>query len=107
MQSTDVCMKYWYWKREIADKADALKLRNEKEKESLMQHWQYLVVETGWFGLNSTQLAARLVNGQELKDWKKTPLHLFLTQLGADGWEMTGTISVPATYGQYLFFKRP
>src|SRR5207237_5151808 len=78
------CMKYWYWERGVADKADALKLRNEKEKELLMQHWQYLVVETGWFGFNNTQLAARLVNGQELKDWKKTPLHLFLTQLGAD-----------------------
>jgi hypothetical protein len=32
---------------------------------------------------------------------------LFLTQLGTDGWEMTGTISVTGTYGQHLFFKRP
>ena len=72
-----------------------------------MQRWQYLTVETGWFGMSKTQLAAQLVNGQEIKDWKKTPLHVFLTQLGADGWEMTGTISVTGSYAQHLFFKRP
>ena len=36
-----------------------------------MQHWEYLYVETGWFGLGGTQLAARSVNAQELSDWKK------------------------------------
>ncbi len=72
-----------------------------------MQRWQYMTVETSWFGFGNSQLAARIVNGQELRDWKKTPLHVFLTNLGAEGWEMTGTISVPGIYPQHLFFKRP
>jgi len=72
-----------------------------------MQRWEYLYVETGWFGLGGTQLAARSVNAQELSDWKKIPLHTFLTQLGLHGWELTGTISVPGAHAQHLFFKRP
>ena len=72
-----------------------------------MQSWEYLHVETGWFGSGNSQLSVRLVNGQELKDWKKTPLHIFFTQLGIDSWEMTGVINVAGVYGQHLFFKRP
>ena len=74
-----------------------------------MQRWQYLTVVTDQA---KYQLVARSVNGQELRDWKKTPLDMFLIQLGTDGWEMTGTISastVGASRGwdHVLFFKRP
>jgi hypothetical protein len=72
-----------------------------------MQRWQYLVAETDWFGFNNSQFGIRLVNGQELRDWKKISMHLYLTQLGADGWEMTGTLGVPGSAKDYLFFKRP
>lgn len=75
-----------------------------------MQRWQYLVVVTDQV---KYQLVARSVNGQELKNWEKTPLDMFLAQLGTDGWEMTGTIgssgarNTSAGWNHCLFFKRP
>lgn len=71
-----------------------------------MQRWEYLVATVDWFGFNGNEPGIRSLNGQELKDWKRTPLHTLLTQLGADGWEMTGTISVMGTKSHNLFFKR-
>lgn len=36
------------------------------------QKWEYLTVQTGFFGIvNINQLAAQFVNGSEIKDWKK------------------------------------
>ncbi|HVB25001.1 MAG TPA: hypothetical protein VNG51_23905 [Ktedonobacteraceae bacterium] len=73
-----------------------------------MQKWDTLTVEMGFFGMNSDHPAPRFVNGVEIKDWKKVPLHAFITQLGADGWEMSGTINISGTSsGNFLFFKRP
>ena len=76
-----------------------------------MQRWEYLVVETRSFGFSLTSFTAYKVNGRELGDWKKTPLHVFLTQLGTDGWEMTGIVSFASgTYSttpHHMFFKRP
>ena len=42
----------------------------------------------------------------ELRDWKNISLVTFLSQLGADNWEMAGTISAYGTAANYLFFKR-
>jgi len=73
-----------------------------------MQKWEYLVVQTefpGGMSLSTAKLA-RFANGRELRDWKKTPLHTFITQLGEDGWEMTG-IEIVTSNTDYLFFKRP
>ena len=70
------------------------------------QRWEYLTVQTGTFGIvNANQLAAQFLNGHEIKDWKKVPLHAFLAGLGADGWEMSGTFN--SGLNNYLFFKRP
>ena len=56
------------------------------------------------------ELHPKSVNGQELTSWKKIDLNTFLSQLGADHWEMTGTISISAgehrAGANYLFFKR-
>lgn len=72
-----------------------------------MPKWEYLEVNLTIFGFNNENMAAQFVNGQPLKDWKRVPLHEFINRLGADGWEMSGTISI--TYGgkNCLFFKRP
>ncbi|MGI9061018.1 MAG: hypothetical protein ACR2H5_20845 [Ktedonobacteraceae bacterium] len=72
-----------------------------------MPKWEYLEVNLTIFGFNNANIAAQFVNGQPLKDWKRVPLNEFINRLGADGWEMSGTISI--TYGGHsaLFFKRP
>ncbi|MDQ6661590.1 MAG: hypothetical protein M3Z24_11570, partial [Chloroflexota bacterium] len=57
----------------------------------LSPQWEYLTVliDTSWFVIHP-----RSVNGQELNNWKKIDLNTFLSQLGADHWEMTGSINV-------------
>ncbi len=75
-----------------------------------MPRWEYLTVEIASFGFNNDQYAARYTNGMELKDWKKTSLHNFISRPGMDGWEMTGVLSPDsggAAFHNYLFFKRP
>jgi hypothetical protein len=47
------------------------------------------------------------MNDQELKDWKKLSIHKLISQLGVDGWEMTGTYKDTASFYGYIFFKRP
>jgi hypothetical protein len=77
---------------------------------SLNPQWEYLTVLVSPEFLDYEELHPKSVNGQELKNWKKIDLHTFLSQLGADHWEMTCTISIPigeARVGtNYLFFKR-
>jgi hypothetical protein len=68
-----------------------------------MARWEYLTVEIDSFGIDGKHYAAHYINGAELRDWKKTPLHDFINRLGVDGWEMTGTIIL---YRTSLFFKR-
>ena len=75
-----------------------------------MPRWEYLTVQIESYGFNHDYLAVRFVNGTEQKDWKKIPLHAFITGLGIDGWEMTGVLSPNsggAGFHNYLFFKRP
>jgi len=59
--------------------------------------------------LDYEEIHPKSVNGQELKNWKKIDLNTFLSQLGADHWEMTGTIVISSgerKEANYLFFKR-
>jgi len=71
-----------------------------------MPKWEYLEVKLGTFGFNNENLAAQYMNNMGLHDWKRVPLYEFINRLGADGWEMSGTIGM--TYGGHssLFFKR-
>ena len=72
-----------------------------------IQRWEYLTIQIGAFGMSSDHAAAKFVNGMEIKDWKKVPLHSFIIRLGADGWEMSGTFTPGGSLPSYLFFKRP
>ena len=71
-------------------------------------HWQYLVVSfqeyKGW--------RPRFRNGEKIVNWEDQPLlHDYLSQLGAEGWEMAGASAGRALYGSrdeyQVFFKRP
>jgi hypothetical protein len=72
--------------------------------------WEYLTVLVSTELLDYKELHPKSINGQELESWKKIDLNTFLSQLGADHWEMTGTISISAgehrAGANYLFFKR-
>jgi hypothetical protein len=52
-----------------------------------------------WIGVDAVP---HFINGQELRNWKKTPIHMLVNQFGEDGWEMTGVVG-----SMYVFFKRP
>ncbi len=72
--------------------------------------WEYLTVLVAPETLDYEEIHPQSVNGQELQNWKKIDLNAFLSQLGAERWEMTGTISIPIEEARvgtsYLFFKR-
>ena len=72
--------------------------------------WEYLTVLVSPEFLDYEEIHPKSVNGQELKNWKKIDLHVFLSQLGEDHWEMTGTMSIAIDAARanasYLFFKR-
>ena len=70
-----------------------------------MQTWEYLTLQLEYPGGRAT---ARSMNGQDLRDWKRTPLHLLLNQLGADGWELAGATGYHVSNAtNELLFKRP
>ena len=77
---------------------------------SLSPRWEYLTVLISPELLDYEEIHPKAVNGQELKNWKKIDLNTFLSQLGEDHWEMTGTISISVgetkSGASYLFFKR-
>lgn len=69
--------------------------------------WDYLVISFseyhGW--------RPRFINGQEIRNWMQAPLiHDYLSQLGEDGWELSGAGGGKALYGStdtyQAFFKR-
>ena len=72
--------------------------------------WEYVTVLVATELLDYKELHPQSVNGQELESWKQIDLNTFLSQLGTDHWEMTGTISISAgehrAGANYLFFKR-
>ncbi|SRR6266571_3039968 len=73
------------------------------ERSNRVQKWEYLTVRLDDVERWSTvDPVPHLINDQELKNWKKTSIHIFISQLGEDGWEMTGVLA-----SKYLFFKRP
>ena len=78
---------------------------------SLSPQWEYLMVLVSPELLDYEEIHPKSVNEQELKNWKKIDLNTFLSQLGAERWEMTGTRSVSVEESRvgtnYLFFKRP
>lgn len=80
---------------------------------AISPQWEYLTVLVAPELLDYEELHPKSVNGQELKNWKKIDMNSFLSQLGADHWEMTASISVPSYQAgearagaSYLFFKR-
>jgi hypothetical protein len=77
--------------------------------------WEYLtlLVSVQFKVFGETEGHPKSINGQEIKGWKKIDLNTFLSQLGVDHWEMTGTISamyppreIATVTAHYLFFKR-
>jgi hypothetical protein len=78
---------------------------------SLNPQWEYLTILVSPERLDYEEIHPKSVNGQELKNWKKIDLNTFLSQLGAERWEMTGTMSIRVEESRvgtsYLFFKRP
>ncbi|MEG4942117.1 hypothetical protein [Microcoleus sp. F4-D5] len=71
-----------------------------------MQKWEYLFVDANMYPFGN-KLISLYVNGEEQRDWKQGSLHLFVNQLGDDGWELVG-LSHDSKYDQNsLIFKRP
>ena len=58
-------------------------------------------------GQDRSEWKAHMVNGRELRDWKKGPnLYDYLNQLGREGWELVATWSESVSLREYCF-KRP
>lgn len=47
------------------------------------------------------------MDGQELKEWNRKPLRIFLNQLGQEGWEMVGFSPPADSVWTFIYFKRP
>ncbi len=77
---------------------------------SVSPQWEYLTVLVSPELLDYEEIHPKSVNGQELRNWKKIDLNTFLSQLGTEHWEMTGTINIAVGEARagssYLFFKR-
>ncbi|MGB3265614.1 MAG: hypothetical protein WBA89_16845 [Microcoleus sp.] len=71
-----------------------------------MQKWEYFFVDANMYPFGN-KLISLYVNGEELRDWKQGSLHLFVNQLGEDGWELVA-MRHDSKYDQNsLIFKRP
>ena len=57
--------------------------------------WEYLTVLVSTELLDYKELHPKSVNGQDLESWKQIDLNTFLSQLGADHWEMTRSLLLP------------
>ncbi len=56
-----------------------------------MQRWEYLTITVG----DGRPIRAYLMNGQELRDWKRGPHYsAFINDLGAQGWELVATLAI-------------
>ena len=65
-----------------------------------MQKWEYLSLQP------IGEKAAR-VNGQMLKDWKRSDIYAYINQLGELGWELVGITQIERFEWASLYFKRP
>ncbi|OKH40406.1 hypothetical protein NIES2119_01930 [[Phormidium ambiguum] IAM M-71] len=75
---------------------------------NLMKSWEYCIIKYRLLGLGNTQEIEQLyLDAQELKEWNRKPLRIFLNQLGKDGWEMVGVSSNPDSTWTFIYFKRP
>ena len=71
-----------------------------------MKKWEYLFVDANMYPFGN-KLISLYVNGEELRDWKQGSLHLFVNNLGEDGWELV-SMDHDSKYDQNSFiFKRP
>src|SRR6266487_1909732 len=88
----------------------APQIASSRTSMAVSPQWEYLTVLVSTELLDYEELHPKSVNGQELESWKNIDLNTFLSQLGADYWEMTGAISISAgehrARANYLFFKR-
>jgi hypothetical protein len=68
-----------------------------------MPKWEYQ-----YLGVDFKTEQVRLVNGQELPNWKRG-LHVsgYLNQAGNEGWEVVGIMSPNAPISPVLVIKRP
>jgi hypothetical protein len=72
------------------------------------QSWEYCIVKYDLIGLGNTQEIEQLyMDGQELKEWNRKPLRIFLNQLGQEGWEMVGFSPPADSVWTFIYFKRP
>ncbi|MCY7385663.1 MAG: 5'-nucleotidase C-terminal domain-containing protein [Microcoleus sp. CAN_BIN18] len=71
-----------------------------------MKKWDYLFLDANMYPFGN-KLISLYVNGEELRDWKQGSLHLFVNQLGDEGWELVA-LRHDSKYDQNcLIFKRP
>lgn len=71
-----------------------------------MQKWEYLFVDANMYPFGN-KLISIYVNGEERRDWKQGMLHLFVNELGEQGWELVA-LRHDSKYDQNcLIFKRP
>jgi len=71
-----------------------------------MQKWEYLLVDANMYPFGN-KLISLYVNGEEKQDWKQGVLHLFVNELGEEGWELVA-LRHDSKYDQNsLIFKRP
>ncbi len=70
-----------------------------------MKKWEYLFVDASMYPFGN-KLISLYVNGEEKRDWKQGFLHLFINELGDDGWELVA-LRHDSKYDQNsLIFKR-
>lgn len=69
-----------------------------------MATWEYLVAVVDL--ASGDRPCIRWLNGEEVPNWKQTPYHVHLNQLGALGWELV-TLNLIGTRHQSFVFKRP
>ena len=71
-----------------------------------MQKWEYLFVDANMYPFGN-KLISLYVNSEEKQDWKQRFLHLFVNELGEDGWELVA-LRHDSKYDQNcLILKRP
>ena len=71
-----------------------------------MQKWEYLLVDANMYPFGN-KLISLYVNGEEKRDWQQGVLHLFVNELGEEGWELVALRHDSKYDKNSLIFKRP